>query len=50
MLNDSTKGYGLISIALHWIVAALVVFLYVSGEMFDGLPSRRGGARLARVT
>ena len=38
MLNDSTKGYGLISIALHWIVAALVVFLYVSGEMFDGLP------------
>jgi cytochrome b561 len=36
-MTDTTKGYGLISIALHWIVAAFIVFLFVSGQVVEAL-------------
>ncbi|TAK47543.1 MAG: cytochrome b [Xanthobacteraceae bacterium] len=34
---DTSKGYGLISIALHWIVAAFITFLFVSGQVMGFL-------------
>jgi cytochrome b561 len=37
MLKDSTKGYGLITIILHWVCAALIIFLFGLGIYMTGL-------------
>ncbi|MCC7429003.1 MAG: cytochrome b/b6 domain-containing protein [Alphaproteobacteria bacterium] len=34
----AAAGYSGVSIALHWIVAALTIYLFVNGEQFAGLP------------
>lgn len=36
-MSDTAKGYGLISIALHWLVAGFIVFLFVSGKVLEAL-------------
>lgn len=43
-MTDTPKGYGLISIVLHWTVAAFIVFLFVSGQVVEAL----GKAPMAR--
>lgn len=48
MVTDNLKGYGIVSIALHWIVAAFIVFLFVNGEMFAEL-GRADAARQLRL-
>lgn len=42
-LTDRHTGYGWLSIAFHWIAAALVVILYLSGEELEELS--RGAER-----
>lgn len=37
MLRDSANGYGLITIALHWICALLIIFLFGLGIYMTGL-------------
>ena len=37
MLKDSPSGYGLITIILHWVCAALIVFLFGLGVYMRGL-------------
>lgn len=37
MLTDTAKGYGIVSIALHWLVAGFIAFLYISGEIFSDM-------------
>lgn len=37
MLKDSSAGYGLISIAIHWISALLILFLFGLGIYMTGL-------------
>lgn len=37
MLKDSSNGYGLISIAIHWISALLILFLFGLGTYMVGL-------------
>jgi len=36
-ISDSSKGYGVLSIVLHWLVAAFIVFQFVSGKVFESL-------------
>lgn len=45
MITDTRKGYGWISILLHWSIAALVIALYFIGEEFEDL-GREAGAFL----
>ncbi len=35
--TDTRKNYGIVSIALHWLVAAFIVFQFVSGKIFESL-------------
>jgi len=49
MLTDTKKGYGLISIALHWIVAAAIIFLFTSGQIFEELGRSDAGRTLRMV-
>ncbi|AXS41325.1 cytochrome b [Breoghania sp. L-A4] len=44
-LTDTRAGYGWISIALHWLVAVLVIALFLIGEQFEDL-GREAGASL----
>jgi cytochrome b561 len=37
MLKDSTSGYGLVTIMLHWVCAPLVIFLFGLGVYMRGL-------------
>ena len=37
MLKDSHKGFGLITIAIHWISAILIIFLFGLGIYMRGL-------------
>ena len=37
-LADTRAGYGWLSIALHWLVAGLTIYLFVNGEQFADLP------------
>jgi cytochrome b561 len=37
-LTDTSTSYGWLSIALHWLVAGLTVFLFINGEDFAGAP------------
>ena len=37
MLKDSTSGYGLITIVLHWVCAPLIIFLFGLGVYMRGL-------------
>jgi cytochrome b561 len=37
MLKDSSAGYGLISIAIHWLSAVLILFLFGLGIYMTGL-------------
>ena len=37
MLKDSRSGYGLISIAIHWVSAVLILFLFGLGIYMTGL-------------
>jgi cytochrome b561 len=37
MLKDSSSGYGLISIAIHWVSAILILFLFGLGIYMTGL-------------
>lgn len=39
MITDHSKGYGVVSIALHWIVALTIIGLFVSGQVFEQLGS-----------
>jgi len=36
-LADTRSSYGWVSIALHWLVAAAVIYLYINGEQFAGM-------------
>jgi cytochrome b561 len=42
-IRNSSQGYGAIAMALHWIVVALVLGAWVSGQFGDELP--RGATR-----
>ncbi len=44
-MTDTRAGYGWISIALHWAVAALVIALFIIGQQFEDL-GREAGASL----
>lgn len=48
-LTDRRDGYGLVSISLHWIVFAFVVFLFVSGQMTEDLSPLTADGRAQRV-
>jgi cytochrome b561 len=48
-LTDDRSGYGWVSIALHWAVAGLVVYLYFNGEAFVGLPRGPEAGALRRL-
>lgn len=37
MLRDSSSGYGLITITLHWVCALLIIFLFGLGVYMRGL-------------
>lgn len=37
MLKDSRSGYGLVTIALHWVCAPLIIFLFGLGVYMRGL-------------
>lgn len=37
MLKDSTSGYGLVTIFLHWVCAPLIIFLFGLGIYMRGL-------------
>jgi len=37
MLKDSTSGYGLVTIVLHWVCAPLIIFLFGLGIYMRGL-------------
>jgi cytochrome b561 len=37
MLKDSRNGYGLVSIAIHWVSAVLILFLFGLGIYMTGL-------------
>ncbi len=37
MLKDSTSGYGLVTIILHWVCAPLIIFLFGLGVYMRGL-------------
>lgn len=37
MLKDSTSGYGLVTIVLHWVCAPLIIFLFGLGVYMRGL-------------
>lgn len=37
-VKDSTAGYGSLSIALHWIGAALVIALFILGNRLEDIP------------
>lgn len=37
MLRDSARGYGLITIALHWVCTLLIIFLFGLGIYMTGL-------------
>lgn len=37
MLKDSRSGYGLVSIVIHWLSAALILFLFSLGIYMTGL-------------
>jgi cytochrome b561 len=35
MIRDTAKGFGLVSILLHWFVAALIIALWFDGEAME---------------
>lgn len=37
MLKDSTQGFGLISVLLHWLSAVAIIFLFALGIYMTGL-------------
>ncbi|MBK5950732.1 cytochrome b [Rhodobium orientis] len=37
MLRNTTSGYGLVAIALHWLIAAMIVAMIVVGMYMSGL-------------
>ncbi|MDO3388697.1 cytochrome b [Gilvimarinus sp. SDUM040013] len=37
MLNDNARGYGLVTIVLHWVCALVVVFLFALGLYMTSL-------------
>jgi cytochrome b561 len=46
--SDTSNGYGWISIALHWLTAAIVLTMFVIGTMSQGAP-REEGLRLVHL-
>lgn len=48
-LTDRRDGYGIVSIALHWIVFALVLFLFVSGKAMEDLSPFTDAGRAQRI-
>ncbi len=51
-IGDTPKSYGWLSIVLHWIVAALVVTLWLLGERVGDQPTRelRGEALMLHIS
>ncbi len=37
-MRNSAKGYGAVAIALHWLVAVLVLAAWFTGELGDSMP------------
>lgn len=48
-MTDAARGYGLVSVALHWIVAAFITFLFVSGQVMAALENTPGARDVRMV-
>jgi cytochrome b561 len=40
MLTDTPKRFGLVSVVLHWLAAAVIIYMFVHGSGLDDAPDR----------
>jgi cytochrome b561 len=45
MIRDTHKGFGLISIVLHWFVAAMIIALWFDGQALEDAATPEGRAQ-----